>query len=228
MFEVRDMYAGVLAPLGPTSAPSGILKSALAPPWIITVYGLVGDAQGDPAHHGGPEKAIHQYPLAHYAAWLRENPDLADVLARPPAFGENFAIERMSEQNVHVGDVYRLGTALLQVSQGRQPCWKLNARLGRNDIAYKMQTSGRTGWYYRVLEAGEAVPGDELRLVDRANPDVPLAQLIAHVFSRSIDPAELARMSGLAGLSPSWRRLLRRRVDTNAIEDWSERLGEAE
>lgn len=228
MHKVHQMYAGALAPLGPKGVPSGIRKFPLSPPWVITAVGLAGDEQGDRLHHGGPEKAIHQYPFDHYAAWIREDRSLKDKLARAPIFGENIGIGGMTEQNVHIGDVYRLGDALLQVSQGRQPCWKLNLRLGSKNIAYNMQSSGRTGWYYRILEAGEAVPGDELRLVDRPNPDVPLSKLISLVFSRSINPAELARILDIAELSHSWRKLLSRRLETMKIEDWSERLGSDE
>jgi MOSC domain-containing protein YiiM len=216
MFEVTEMYAGSLAPLGSKRLPSGILKSAVSPPWVITELGLVGDAQGDPVHHGGREKAIHHYPTAHYAAWLGECPDLADVLACPPAFGENVGISGMAEETVHIGDVYRLGSALLQVSQGRQPCWKLNVRLGRKDLAYRMQANGRTGWYYRVLEPGDAMPGDLLTLVDRPVSDVPLSRLISVVFSRTMDADELVCMTQIAQLSPSWRKLLQRRLETNA------------
>jgi MOSC domain-containing protein YiiM len=226
MFAIKQMYAGAVAPLGPKGVPSGIRKSAVPPPWIVTQYGLVGDAQGDLVHHGGPEKAIHHYPVEHYAAWMREDSSLTDALACPPVFGENIAIGGMTEQSVHLGDVYRLGSALLQVCQGRQPCWKLNVRLGRKVIAYKMQSSGRTGWYYRVLQAGEAVPGDGLKLVDRPNPALPLSKLIALVFSRAIDVDELARVLDVPELSSSWQSLLRRRLETMKVEEWSGRLGE--
>jgi MOSC domain-containing protein YiiM len=228
MIGVSEMYAGGLAPLGPRSEPSGIVKTAVPPPWIITETGLERDAQGDRVHHGGPEKAIHQYPREHYAAWLREFPTLGDVLARPPAFGENLAICGMIEQNVHIGDVYQVGSAQLQVSQGRQPCWKLNVHLGRRDIAYKMQTSGRTGWYYRVLETGRAEPGDPFILIDRPRPDWPLSKLIALIFSRTIDIAELERALMITELSPSWRTLLHRRKQTRSIEDWRKRLNSPE
>jgi MOSC domain-containing protein YiiM len=121
---------GAVAPLGDDGRVSAIDKRPAPAPWRIGPFGLAGDAQADLKHHGGPEKALHHYPLDHYAFWEREigpNP----LLRRPGAFGENFSTTGWTEANVCVGDIVRFGSALLQVSQGRQPCWKLNRRFSR-------------------------------------------------------------------------------------------------
>ena len=163
------VLCGQLLPLGTQGHLSGIAKTIAPAPWRMTRTGFVGDAQGDLKHHGGPEKAIHHYPLDHYDDW-REEFGAHPLLSAPGAFGENLSTTGWTENSVHVGDVVRFGSAILQISQGRQPCWKLNARFGRDDVAYRTQMSGRTGWYYRVLEEGTAEPGDQLTRADRPHP----------------------------------------------------------
>jgi MOSC domain-containing protein YiiM len=222
---IETMFAAAsLVPLGPSDAPSGIVKSAARPPWRIRRDGLEGDRQGDLRHHGGPEKALHHYPRDHYDAWAKEGPELAEALAAPPAFGENLSTLGVTERDVCVGDVLAFGSALLQVSQGRQACWELHARFARPDMARRVQTSGRTGWYYRVLREGVARPGDRLERVDRPLPDWPLSRLNELLYLRMLDRGALARMAELRELAPSWRALAARRLASGEVEDWTSRL----
>lgn len=218
------MYAGQITPLGPHMAPSGIFKHPSPPPWRITKSGLLGDQQGDPRFHGGPEKAIHQYPADHYRSWQMDFISLRSQLQRTPAFGENMCVGGLTEREVYVGDVFRLGRALLQVSQGRQPCWKLNLKFGRSDMARLVQKTGRTGWYYRVLEEGSVEPGDVLELVERPQADWSVARLNQLVASRSLARDDLQAMATLPYLSESWRRIASRRLMSGRVEDWSLRL----
>jgi MOSC domain-containing protein YiiM len=185
----------------------------------ITRLGLHGDHQGDTRHHGGPEKALHHYPRDHYPAWAADG-----VAADAPAFGENISTLGMTEADICIGDVYRLGTALLQVSQGRQPCWRLNARFERPDMAYLVQKSGRTGWYYRVLKEGNAQTGDSLHLEDRPQPHWPLARVIDLLYTHTMDVDALQNLADLPELALSWRELAARRIATRTVEDWSRRL----
>jgi MOSC domain-containing protein YiiM len=120
--------------------------------------------------------------------------------------------------------VFRFGSALLQVSQGRQPCWRLNARFDRPDMAVRVQKSGRTGWYYRVLEEGWAEAGDALVLHRRPQPDWPLARAIELLYTRTMDMASLDTLSKLPELAQSWRDLAARRIATRQVEDWNRRL----
>ncbi len=219
---VDFLFTGDLAPLGPRGVPSGIDKKVAPGPRRITRTGLEGDRQGDTRHHGGPEKALHHYPRDHYAAWRADG-----VEADPPAFGENISTLGMTEADICIGDVYRLGTAVLQVSQGRQPCWRLNARFGRPDMAYLVQKSGRTGWYYRVIEEGRAEAGDSLRLEERPQPQWPLARIIDLLYTRTLDMEALQALADLPELALSWRELAARRIATRTVEDWNRRLRDA-
>lgn len=217
------VLAGRVAPLDDETRLSAIDKRPAPAPWRIGPLGLAGDAQADLKHHGGPEKALHHYPFDHYAVWADEIGD-DRLLQTPGAFGENLSTTDWTEANVCVGDVVRFGRALLQVSQGRQPCWKLNLRFGRPNVALRMQSSGRTGWYYRVVEPGVAEPEDFLRLLDRPRPDWSLERLSRLLYRDTHERDWLASMAALPELAQSWRDLARRRLNSGKIEDWTKRL----
>lgn len=218
-----SLRIGAVAPLGPRAAPSGIAKSAVAVPLALSPTGFAGDRQGDPVRHGGPEKAVHHYPFEHYAGWVR---DLGGhpLLDGPGAFGENLSTSGLAEDTVAVGDVFRLGAALIEVSQGRQPCWKLNERFGRTDMARLVQSTGRTGWYYRVLEPGIVAPQDSLVLEERRAPEWTLARIWRAFYVDTLNRAELSGIAALERLAEGWRDHARRRLESNRVEDWSKRL----
>ena len=223
MTRIDQFLAGSVRPLGPNAVPSGIAKHAVEGRVRLGREGLSGDAQGDQKHHGGPDKAVHHYPFDHYAYW-RGAIDAKALLARPGAFGENLSSHGMTEAHVAVGDVFRLGGALVAVSQGRQPCFRLNLRFGVDDMAYRVQTSGRTGWYYRVIEEGFVTAGDELTLVDRVSPDWTIERLWRALYVDTLNASELMAMAELAHLPEGWRRYATRRLATAQVEDWSRRL----
>lgn len=218
---VDAFFIGGLAPLGPRGVPSGIDKQPASGPQAVTTLGLEGDHQGDTRHHGGPEKALHHYPRDHYAAWRQDG-----IEAAAPGFGENISTLGMTEAGICIGDVYRLGSSTLQVSQGRQPCWRLNARFRRDDMAYLVQKSGRTGWYYRVLEEGTVSPGDMLTLRHRPQPQWSLARVIELLYTKTLDMEALAALADLPELAASWRELAARRIATQAVESWDRRLND--
>ncbi|MBB6488635.1 MOSC domain-containing protein [Rhizobium lusitanum] len=222
---IRSLRVGALAPLGPHEVPSGIAKSEVTSALSLAATGLSGDRQGDREKHGGPEKAVHHYPFEHYAAW---SSDLGShcLLAEPGAFGENISTLGPTEESVAIGDVFEVGSAVVEVSQGRQPCWRLNARFGRKTMAREVQTTGRTGWYYRILKPGIVAPSDRLILVDRASPEWTIGRIWRAFYVDTLNRDELAGISALNHLSESWRGLATRRLENNAIEDWSRRLGD--
>jgi MOSC domain-containing protein YiiM len=222
--HIDAMYGGTPRPLGPRGVPSSIVKSALPSPWSITEIGLAGDVQADAMNHGGRDKAVHHYPREHYAAWLADSPALASLLATVPAFGENISSTGMTEANVCIGDVYQVGSVHLQVSQGRQPCWKLNARFDVHDMAYRVQKTGRTGWYYRVLRAGHIESGNVIALVDRPQPDWPLSRLISLLYHRTTAFDELAKVVEIPELAEGWRQLAGKRAQSRTVESWKRRL----
>jgi MOSC domain-containing protein YiiM len=202
---------------------SAIAKRPVDGRLAIGPEGLEGDEQGDRRVHGGPDKAIHHYPRDHYATW-REEVGAHPLLQTPGAFGENISTRGITEADLCLGDRLRLGTALVEVSQGRQPCWKLSDRFGVADMARRVQDSGRSGWYYRVLEPGTVQAGDTLALLARPHPQWPLPRLAELLYRRSLDLMELQAALALP-LVPSWRKLFERRLEQGGIESWESRLG---
>ena len=143
-------------PFGPRGQPSAIAKQPVASQYL-DYTGFDSDQQGDPVHHGGPQKAVHHYAFEHYAAWQRELKAIDGVRNLAiGGFGENLSTLGLTEANVAIGDIFTLGDAVIQVSQPRQPCWKLGVRFNLAGMARKVQASGRTGWYYRVLQPGRS------------------------------------------------------------------------
>ncbi|TQG10645.1 MOSC domain-containing protein [Pseudomonas aeruginosa] len=177
------LLTGRARPFTRPGSRSGIAKSPRDGALRVTPVGLEGDEQGDLRVHGGVEKAIHHYPREHYAAWIAELGE-HPLLMQAGAFGENFSTSGWSEADVCLGDRVRAGTALLEVSQGRMPCWKLNDRFEVAGMSLRVQESGRTGWYYRVLEEGVVAAGDILQLVERRHPDWSLLRLSEVLFDR--------------------------------------------
>jgi MOSC domain-containing protein YiiM len=220
--RVDALLVGSAKPYTRPGSCSAIDKHPCAGTVSIGALGFAGDEQGDPRVHGGPDKAIHHYAFDHYHAWRDELGPLP-LLQAPGAFGENISTRGLAEDNVCLGDRFRLGTAVLEVSQGRQPCWKLNDRFGVPAMARRVQSSGRTGWYYRVLQPGTARAGEVLRLDARPYPAWTLSRLGMLLFGRALARQALEPALQLP-LVPSWRKLLERRLQLAEVEDWSRRL----
>lgn len=220
-FTLAEIRVGQVRPFGP--ATSAIDKAPVSGPVMAGPLGLAGDEQADRRHHGGPDKALHAYALSNYPLWAAEMPDRAGRF-RPGAFGENLVVEGLDEAGLCLGDRWRLGQALVEVSQGRQPCWKLNLRFGRPDMARRVQETGRCGWYFRVLEPGTIAAGDRAALAARPNPGWTLARTGRLLYHDRLNRADLAEFAALPGLPDSWRRLALARLQSGRTEDWSRRI----
>ena len=217
---VRAVLCGRARPLGRTT--SAIDKQPVDGPSRVESLGLVGDEQADRRVHGGVDKALHCYAWSHYAVWRRELPGMA-LWDGPGAFGENLSIDGLAEQDVCIGDRWRIGTAIAMVSQGRQPCFKLNLRFGVVDMAARVQNSLRAGWYLQVETHGDVAAGDSLVLVDRPYPAFSVAHLLALIRDRTTKPSRIEPVLQLP-LPPSWRRLFEQRLVAGDVEDWSRRM----
>ncbi len=190
---------------------SGIWKFPVEGRLRLDRGSLDGDAQADLKNHGGPDKAVCCYPGEHYPDWRAA---LGKSEAESPfgAFGENWTLAGMTEDATCIGDTYAVGTACVQVSQPRMPCWKLGRRWERPGLPLEVSGSGRTGYYLRVLEPGEIGAGDALTLIERPTPDWPVARVNRAMYVDK-DDAELAdTLSRLPLLAEAWRRPFRRRA----------------
>jgi MOSC domain-containing protein YiiM len=199
-----SVQTGRTAPLGPDDVPSAFVKTARQGPVAVMRLGLDGDEQADLSVHGGPEKAVYAYAATHYPQWALEFPELAARFTGG-AMGENLTVAGLQESDICVGDVHQLGSALLQVCQPRQPCFKFGLRHNNKHLPKAMIRSGFSGWYYRVLRVGQLEAGDRLILQDRPNPDFPFTRLVEIIYHRKASREDLQRMTGLEGLASQWR-----------------------
>ena len=191
---------------------TGSFKEPVVGPIWLGRTNLAGDGQADLKNHGGPDKAVCVYSADHLPRWAAE---LERPQAPPGSFSENFTLAGITEEDVCIGDVFAVGEARVQVSQPRQPCWKLARRWGVEDMIALVVDSGRTGWYFRVLLEGHVAPGQELLLVDRPLPAWTVARANDVMYRRHDDP-QAAELAYSPFLSLSWRRGLQRRLHSRA------------
>ena len=212
---------GTVQPFGPNGEPSAIRKQPVSEPLELGALGLAGDEQAWHTH-GGTDKAMLHHAAEHYELWARIFPERT---LRPGCFGENLFTRGMTEESVCVGDRYRIGrTVMVEVSQPRQPCWKLSHNAGEREISRLMQEHAASGWYYRVIAPGAIRAGDEIELTERVAPEWPLARLVNSFYGTPLDEAFLREALKLDILGEEWRSVMRERLATGAVEDWDDRL----
>jgi MOSC domain-containing protein YiiM len=184
---------------------TGICKKPASGPLALGSEGFAGDGVGDRKNHGGRDKAVCLYSLDHYSHWAA----VLGITLPDAAFGENLSVTSMQEVDVCIGDRYRIGTALVEVSQPRQPCATLAARYGRPDLVRVVVDSGRTGFYCRVVTEGTVQAGDEIALAERDPRGVTIsfANRILHHDRRDRDGIE--KVLAVPALSASWQESFR-------------------
>lgn len=145
----------------------------------------------DRRYHGGIDKACYAYSEDHYAYWELKYPNLD---WQPGMFGENLTIRGLDEKEISIGDTYRVGEAIIQVSEPRQPCMKLNVRFNSSTMVKKFNQFGRSGSYFRVIQKGKVKAGDKLELIEKGSPTLTLYDLYQLIFSKgNEDLREIAR-----------------------------------
>ncbi|HMO75942.1 MAG TPA: MOSC domain-containing protein [Sphingopyxis sp.] len=205
-FTIDALLTGKARRFGAKGEASAIAKAPVAERLAIGYLGIAGDEQANLSVHGGPDKAIHHYPRDHYA-WWAETLGSHPLLEAPGAFGENISTEGLIETEACIGDRYRLGSALVEISQGRQPCWKLGHRFGVASVPATVVTSRRSGWYYRVIEEGAVAAGDGLALVERPLPEWSVARVFGLLIGGAgkREPEALRNLARMDVLATSWR-----------------------
>ena len=191
------------------SVQTSIFKTPLSGRVRVTRDNVEGDQQSDLSVHGGPEKAVYAYPAEHYAYWRRELPN-----AQLPwgAFGENFTTEGLLEDEVCIGDRYRVGTAELVVTQPRMPCYKLGLRFGYPDVVKRFHQSGRNGFYLAVEREGEVGAGDAVERIARSERQLTVADVVMLYATDSANQPLLKSASDHPSLPAAWREYFRKRL----------------
>lgn len=185
-----------------TVVTTGIYKEPVAGRVMVRTLNLDGDGQADLNVHGGPNKAVYVYDMAGYRYWEQE---LGRDDLTPGYFGENLTVEGMPDDRVHIGDLFRIGEALLEVSQPRVPCFKLELKMNRPGFSRQFLASGRLGFYFRVLEEGKVGSGDQIERVKTDPQQMSVRQIARLLYFDYGDLEQLRRAVQLPALSPSWR-----------------------
>jgi MOSC domain-containing protein YiiM len=226
MIRLAEVRTGKARRLNETSISSAIGKTPREGKVWIGELGLEGDEQAQKPLHGGPDKAVLHYAAHHYAAWAAELPERA-ALFTPGGFGENLVAFSLDETNVCIGDAIRVGEALLQVAQPRGPCYKLNHRFFEPTMSRRVQESGRSGWYCRVLQPGAVAAGDRIIVEERPHPEWPVRRVQYFLYEKPLDREALGALAALPALAESLRAVFAKRLASSSVESWTRRLTDA-
>ncbi len=189
--------------------PTGIDKEPVAGPIQVNQLGLEGDGQADPTVHGGPFQAVYAYPVEHYAYWENE---LAATSYPPGTFGENLTLEGLMETDVCIGDIIQIGKLVLQVTSPRIPCFKLGNKLHKPDILKQFLQSGRSGFYFRVVEEGPVTSGTPVEIISRDPRKVSVRALLGMYRLGEGTRESIEKALEIDALSPLVRKDLEARL----------------
>jgi len=187
---------------------TSIFKTPVVGRVRVAKLNVKGDQQSDLTVHGGIDKAVYAYPSEHYSFWRSELPGMDLPWG---VFGENFTTVGLLE-DTHIGDRFRIGSAQFVVTQPRMPCFKLGIRFNRPDMVKRFLQSGRTGFYFAVLEEGEVAAGDSIELLERDEHNIPVADVVNLYRGDATNQDLLRRVSELPSLPNSWRDYFRKRL----------------
>ncbi len=179
MAEIISIQVGKPSELrsGDESVLSGINKQHVSGPVMVRTLNIDGDGQADLQVHGGPDKAVYCYPSEHYVPWQAELGRTLDY----GNFGENLTVAGLLEDELHIGAILAVGDAVLQVSQPRQPCFKLGMKMDDQQFVRTFQNSGRSGFYCRVIREGVIEAGQTIEIVDDSEAHPTVAQVAARL-----------------------------------------------
>lgn len=207
-----SLFVGNIRPLPESGRPTGIYKQPATGRLDLGPEGFTTDRQADRRVHGGPDKAVHLYPAAHYARLAERFPEAASALVSG-SLGENLSTASLDENGVRLGDIWQLGTARLQVSQPRSPCWKIDERFCADGMAAFIAEHRLTGWYWRVLTPGRVVPGDNLSC-EASDPDAFTLAEAMLLFQQHRPPLDqLARLAAAPAIAAGWRQKIEQRLE---------------
>lgn len=181
---------------------TGIFKKPVSNRIALRTLNLEGDQQADLSVHGGPYKAVYAYPSEHYEYWQRQLPDMDLPWGM---FGENFTTEGVGEDELHVGDRFRIGSSTVMVRQPRMPCYKLAARFQRDDMIERFLRSGRSGFYFSVEQEGEVTNGESFELISRNHDGITITEMNRLFVREKYNRDLLQKAIATAALPETWR-----------------------
>ena len=193
---------------GPKKHKSGFFKMPVSEPVFLDLAGFKGDGVGDSRIHGGRDKAVCAYCVKHFPYWVEKlQSDIA-----PGAFGENLSLEGPLETDISIGDIFEVGSAQIQVSQPRQPCYKLNKVFNNQEMACNVQKTGFTGYYFRVIKTGLVEPGASMKLIEKDPSRFSIEKANALLRKGGSNIKHMEELISLQALSKDWREMFEKRL----------------
>ena len=189
---------------------TGIFKEPVAGRVMLRTLNLDGDRQADLSVHGGPSKAVYAYPSEHYAYWKQELPEMKLPWGM---FGENFTSAGLFESELSIGDKFRVGSAVVMVTEPRMPCYKLGIKFGRSDIVQKFLASERSGFYFAVLKEGEVGVGDPIERMEKSERSVRVSDITQLYTHEKHNVGLLRRAIEVEALPESWKIYFQHRLE---------------
>lgn len=208
--------------LGNGRIETAIFKSTLSGPVTITKNGIVGDEHAYEPHRS-LDKALLHYCTSHYDAWAREIP-ASEARFKPGAFGENIFNTEINERTVCIGDRIAIGSIIVEVTEPRAPCYKLNHRFEVKDMAKRTQTLFRTGWLYRIIKPGSIAAGDMIRLLERPHPDWTVARIEYYLFLETDNIEKMKEIISIPQLGQEIKDKFLARLAKGVTEDQNGRM----
>lgn len=196
-----------------TNVTTSIFKEPVGGRIALRTLNLDGDRQSDLSVHGGKDKAVYCYPLMHYEYWKAQLPGHPFAMG---AFGENFTVDSPTEDSVHIGDRFSVGSAEVVVVQPRLPCYKLGIRFGSDDMPRRFLSSGRTGFYLAVTREGEVGAQDEMTQISREPDSVPVSEITRLHLAQKYDGDDIRQLQKalkVGALPQSWKDYLQDKLN---------------
>jgi MOSC domain-containing protein YiiM len=210
--QIELLLIGGPKPFRADGTKSAMAREPVDRPVMLRKLGFEGDQVADPTVHGGVDKAVHFYPAEHYPKWVAHfavEGFAHPLLDHAGAFGENISASGLTEDKVRIGDRFRIGKALVEIAQGRQPCWKIDHHFGVHGLTGAVIKTGRCGGYFRVIEEGEVAPGDRIEQVEQPKHDWTVERVFKLLIGgghRAVGAREqLQALAALETLAENWR-----------------------
>lgn len=211
--QIDALFIGGPKPFRADGTMSAMARDAAIRPIMLRKLGFEGDQVADPSVHGGVDKAVHFYPAEHYPKWLAyfaaQGLGPHPLLEASGAFGENISASGLTEDKVKIGDRFRIGKALVEIAQGRQPCWKIDHHFGMHGLSGAVIKTGRCGLYFRVIEEGEVAAGDVIEQVEQADHDWTVERvfrlLVGGGHKAPGSTSDLVVLSQMETLAETWK-----------------------
>jgi MOSC domain-containing protein YiiM len=215
--QIDVLLIGQPKPFHADGTMSAMARMPVDRPVFLGKHGFAGDQVADPTVHGGADKAVHFYPAEHYPKWIAHFAGegfVQPLLDQAGAFGENISASGLTEDSLRIGDRFRIGRALVEVAQGRQPCWKLDHHFGVHGLSGAIINGGHCGGYFRVIEEGDAEAGDAFALVDRPLPDWTVRRVFDLIVAgkNKNDKAAFRALADMDVLFDGWRKIAAERL----------------